>query len=132
MNSCTGENLRVRLIGIKTPRHVIKTIHRCTILNANELHHLFSSDQLKKMFPGNSSIHFNLSSPGQIILRPEEEIVAYLDDVQMLASQHYPINKEGMRKIYIGGIELHMDVFRSHFPAEIIRKKRGSYGSGDD
>lgn len=121
-------HLRARLIGIKTPRHIIRTIHQNTILNASELRHLLPEEHLKEMFAGKGELHFNFSSQGQIILRPEKEIVAYLDNIRMIVGQHYPINSAGIKKILIGNTELHMDVFRSHFPAEIIRRKEGFYG----
>lgn len=109
------EKLRVRLIGINTPNAVIKTIHRCTLLNARELENSFTKEHLTGMFPRGSGLHLDFSNRGQIILRPEKEISVYLDDVRMVIDQHYPIEKIGVKKIRIGETEFRFHVFSSHF-----------------
>jgi hypothetical protein len=129
MNSCTGENLRVRLIGIKTPRHVIKTIHRCTILNASELRHLLLREHLETMFTHGAGIQFDFLRRDKIIMRPEEQIVACINGEPMLAGCEYSIVAGDIKNLIIGNTQFRLDVFRSHFPAEIIRKKGGFYDS---
>jgi hypothetical protein len=81
--------IRVKLFGVEKP--VIRTIHRNILLNARELNHLLSKEELQKIFPNGAGINFDFSQRNQIILCPENNIVSHLNHEPMVAGQEYPL-----------------------------------------
>lgn len=108
-------NLRVRLIGIGMPG-LIKTIHRCTLLNARELNHLLPMEQLRELFPLSNGINFNFQERGKIIIQPEPKIITHLDGSPMYPDQHYPLALGDSKIISINNeLLFRAHVFSSYF-----------------
>lgn len=103
-------HLRVRLTCVGRPK-VIKTIHCNTTLNIEQLKHLMSLEELRKIFPKGGGVNFNFQERNPVILSPEGPIIAHLGSKLMLPDSLHPLEKDNILKI---GEEL----FRLHvFPS---------------
>lgn len=106
--------IRVKLFGVENP--VIRTIHRNLLLNARELNHLLSKEELQKIFPiAGSGIDFDFSERNKIILRPENNIISHINHEPMVAGQAYPLVLGDKKMLSINHALFRMHVVHSYF-----------------
>lgn len=107
-------SLRARLFGIKSP-HIIRTIHRDTLLNASELKNLLPKKNLQAMFPRGAGLNFDFMHKDRIILRPEEKIIATINGELMQIGQEYHLLAGDIKELIIGEKMFRLDVLYSNF-----------------
>lgn len=108
-------SLRLRLIGIKSPHNIMRTIHRDTTFNASELKHLIPKEHLHALFPRGAGINFDFSDRGKIILRPEQHMIACINAEPMQVDHDYPLVLGDVKMLAIGKVLFRIDVFHSYF-----------------